>query len=191
MAASIVAFPCRPVKETGILDSGDRSNSVRVMLCSGGPGLIEVPELDVPRIAVYVGKPVRMECRHGAQRHYGLAIHGDIDIIPDRIPSSWEVQGTDMALVLRLRRQTLCQIAESSGFKGDIEIRSRFRVRDPQIEHIGWALMAEAQCGYPNDRLYLDCMAMALAAQLLRNHSSAPAVRSWVGRCGMPSRTLR
>jgi hypothetical protein len=38
-----------------------------------------------------VGKPVNMNCKHGSTSHSGLAIYGDIDIIPDGIRSRWEV----------------------------------------------------------------------------------------------------
>ncbi len=88
-----------------------------------------------------------MACRHGMRTHSGLAIHGDIDIIPDGIPSRWEMKEADTALVLRLGRNLLHQVAEESAFEDRIEIRSRFRVRDSQIENIGWVLMAEAQRG--------------------------------------------
>jgi AraC family transcriptional regulator len=190
MNAQNVAFPHRPWVSRGILDSGDRSNALRVVLRSDGPGVVEVSELDVPRIAVYVGRPVRLDCRHGSEHHSGLAIHGDIDIIPDRMPSRWEMKEPDTALVLGLSRPLLRQAAEDSGSPDRIEIRSRFRVRDSQIEHIAWALMDEAQSGYPSGGLYLDCLATALAVQLLRNHSSLAALRP-CRRYGMPAWKLR
>lgn len=150
-------------KPTEPLDSLDRSDGLRIVLRSGGPGVVKVPELDVPRIAIYVGKPVRMDCKHGVHSHSGLAVHGDIDTIPDGMFSQWEMKESDTALVLLVWRHVLRRGAEESGFGNQVEIRSRFRVRDSQIEHIGWALMAEAQQGYPSGRLYLDCMATALA----------------------------
>jgi AraC family transcriptional regulator len=99
------------------------------------------------------------------------------------------VKETDTALVLRLESQLLRQVAEDAGCRGPSEIRSRFRLRDSQIEHIGWALMAEAQQGYPSGRLYMDCMAMALAVKLVRNHSSASG-NSWMAERGIPRRRL-
>jgi AraC family transcriptional regulator len=119
-----------------------------------------------------------MDCNHGAKSLSGLAIHGDIDIIPNGIPSRWEMKETDTALILRVGAHLLRQVAEESGFQGQIEVRSRFRIRDSQIEHIGLALMAEVHHGYPSGPLYMDCMATALAVQLLRNHSSVAGGRS-------------
>jgi AraC family transcriptional regulator len=190
MIAQTLALPLKPMTQLRSLDSQDRSEVLRVILQSDGPGILEVPELDIPRIAIHVGKPVRMDCRHGMRSHSGLAIHGDIDIIPDRIFSRWEMKETDTALVLRLGRQLLRRVGEEFGFADGIEIRSRFRVRDSQIEHIGWVLMAEAQHGYPSGRLYMDCMARALAVQLLRKHSSASGSNS-LAESSMPRYKLR
>jgi AraC family transcriptional regulator len=131
-----------------------------------------------------------MDCRHGVKTHSGLAFHGDIDIIPDGVPSRWEIREVDTALVLLVGRHLLQQAAEESGFKNCIEIRSRFRIRDPQIEHLGWALMAEAQHGFPSGCLYMDCMAMALAVQLLRSHSSM-ARSNLPAESSMPRHKLR
>ena len=185
MTASTLPSSLAPMTRARFLDSQDRSEGLRVILQSDGPGVIEVPELDVPRIAIHVGRPVKMDCKHGSKTHSGLAIHGDIDIIPNGIPSRWEMKETDTALILRVGSYFLRQVAKESGFGGPIEICSRFRLRDSQIEHIGWALLAEVQDGYPSGRLYMDCMARALAVRLLRNHSSAAVNRSPVeGRMG-------
>ncbi len=189
MSASALTLPVKPMTRIRSLDSGDRCDGLRVTLLSDGPGVIEVPEQDAPRIAIHVGRPVRMDCKHGTKTHSGLAIHGDIDIIPRGVPSRWEMTETDTALILRLESKLLCQVAGESGLEGRIAIRSRFRLRDSQIEHIGWALMTEAQQGYPSGRLYMDCMAMALAVKLVRNHSSVSG-NSWMAERGMPRHRL-
>ena len=131
-----------------------------------------------------------MDCWHGARRHSGLAIHGDIDIVPEKISSRWEMKEADTALIVRLSPGLLRWVADECGLHGPVEIRSQFRLRDPQIEHIGWALLAEVQRGYPNGRLYLDSLATALAVQLVRNYSSA-AGRSPLPRASMPQHKLR
>jgi AraC family transcriptional regulator len=172
------------------LDSPDLGNDVRIAMRSDGPGIVEVPALDFPRIAIYAGRPVRLKCSHGTQSHCGLAIHGDIDIIPDGMASRWEMKEADTALVVKISRNLLRQVAAESGFNDDVEIRSRFRIRDSGIEHLGWALMSEFQNGFPAGRLYLDCMATALAIQLLRNHSSISTTVA-LPQVSMPHRKLR
>ena len=73
---------------------------------------------------------------------------------------------------------------------GRPEILSQFRLRDSQIEHIGWALLAEVRRGYPNGHLYMHSLATALAVHLLENYSSS-AVRQSLPMGGMPRHKLR
>jgi len=97
---------------------------------------------------------------------------------------------TDTALILRVGSQLQCQVAEESGLQGHIEMRGRFRLRDSQIEHIGWALMAEVQRDYPSGRLYIVSMATALAVEMVPNHSSVAGIGS-PPESGMPRHRLR
>lgn len=100
-------------------------------------------------------------------------IYGDVDIIPPYTAASWELKGTDIDLVIGIRQEVLRNILMDSGKDPRrLEIRSRFQARDTQIEHIGWALKAEMENGYPCGRLYLDSLTTALAARIVGGHSS-------------------
>jgi len=102
-------------------------------------------------------------------------VHGDIDIIPAGTPSLWEIKDKDTALVLSLSPELLSRVAEEFGVDPcGIEIRNRFQVRDAQLENIAWALKAEMECGYPCGRVYVESLAVSVAARLLRFHSSRP-----------------
>jgi AraC family transcriptional regulator len=75
--------------------------------------------------------------------------------------------------VIGIRPELLRSLATDSGRDPRyLEIRSRFQARDAQIEHIGWALKTEMENGYPCGRIYLDSLAMALAARVVGSHSS-------------------
>lgn len=155
------------------LDSGAHSDLLRVMLRSDAPGVCETSAGFRPLVSIHMGRPVRLQCSHGGESHTGLAIHGDIDVIPPGFSGRWEMQETDVALLLALSSKLLKQVAEDCGLNSErLEIRNRFQVRDQQIEHIGWALKAEVEQGYPGGALYIESMATALAVRLLRNHSS-------------------
>ena len=71
-------------------------------------------------------------------------------------------------------RQLFCgmlpRLAVSIRPKPWFEIDSK--TKDAQIEHIGWALKAEAEAeaGYPSGSLYLDSLATAVATHLVRHH---------------------
>lgn len=160
-------------------------------LVSDDAGVVRAPAVPRARIAIHVGKPVWLDGKHGDESYAGLAIHGDIDIIPCGIPCSWEMKEADTALVLSPPSKYLERLAEKSGFDPSrLRIRNRFRIRDPQIEHIGWALMAEAEQEFPSGSMYVESLATALATRLLRSHSSMPCERI-PSNGGLPSRKLR
>ena len=143
------------------------------MMRTDGPGVCETSGGSRPVVSIHVGRPVRLDCEHGGKRHAGLAIHGDIDVIPPHSPGRWEMKETDTALLLLLGTKLLRRVAEETEVDmAGLEIHDRFQIRDPQIEHIGWALKAEVEQGYPGGSLYMESMATALGVQLLRHHSS-------------------
>ena len=144
--------------------------SVRVM--GDPPGRIETAPQNRPRIAVHLGSSVQMFCQRAGQKHRGLAVHGDIDIVPAGTACIWEPNGPDQALVVGVDPDLLAATAADLGLNGDrLEIVNRFQVRDPQIEHICWALKAEMEAGYPMGRTFLNSLSDALAIALVRRHS--------------------
>jgi AraC family transcriptional regulator len=150
-----------------------RDDDFRVMLRSDKAGVMEVPGLPNTYVAIHAGPSVHVACRRGGYRHAGRAVFGDIDIIPSGIPSVWEMKGNDTALLLSLSPGLLRIAAEAMDVDAKrLEIRNRFQMRDEAIENLGWALKAEMEAGYPSGRLYLEGMAMSLAARLVRCHSS-------------------
>jgi len=167
------------------------TESLRLSLISDQPGIVEF--LGSPRVLVslHVGPSVAVDCRRGGQRHRGTTIHGDLEIIPPRLGGIWEIKSQDTALVIGLKLRILERIVEESGVDpGKLQVFNRFQARDAQIEHIGWALKAEMESGYPSGRFYMDALATALAARIVRNHSSL-ARPARFARAAMPGRKLK
>ncbi len=136
-------------------------------------GLVESPPSDRVRVCIHAGPPVYALCRHGTAQHRGTVIFGDVDIIPPHLAAAWELQGTDVDLVITIEEERLRRVVQGShADPRHLEIRSRFQTRDARIEHIGWALKAEMESGYPSGPLYLESLAEGLAACLVHNHSS-------------------
>jgi AraC family transcriptional regulator len=174
-----------------VLDSQSVSRVLRVVLHADVAGVIEAPARPQPLISIHVGRPVRIESKHGDNKHSGLAIHGDIDIIPCGAPARWEMKVICTALNLNISADFLRQLAEQSGFDArQLRLRDRFQIRDPQIEHIGWALMWEIEQGYPGGSIFMESMATALGAQLLRSHSNM-SEKHTLPNSGIPLRKLR
>jgi AraC family transcriptional regulator len=151
--------------------------------------VIEAPAPRNPFILIHVGASVHITCDRGGHSHRGLSVHGNVDIVPAGVPSRWEMKETDTALILGVSQHFLRTVAEESG-QGRVELINRFQMRDTQIEHIGWALKAEMDAGYPNGRLYMDSLATALAVHLIRLHSCDSQPKE-TRRGGMPGYRLK
>ena len=167
------------------------TTDLRVSLISDRAGLVDFPGSPAVIVSVHVGASVAADCRRAGERHQGTTIHGDLEIIPPNTPGTWEIKTSDTALVVGLKLRLLHDIAEQAGFDSSrLAISNRFQIRDPQIEHIAWALKAEMESGYPSGRTYTDGLAAALAARLIRKHSSlAPATRAVPA--AIPARKLK
>ena len=150
-----------------------KDNSLRLVLLTDAPGVIEVPPARSTRVSIHVGPSIQVACRRAGHSHRGIAVHGDIEIIPAGIPSVWEITEKDTFLAMSLSPELLDTVAEQLDLDPQrIEIRNRFQVRDEQLENIAWALKAEMECDYPCGRLYVDSLAVAAATRLLLRHSS-------------------
>jgi AraC family transcriptional regulator len=80
------------------------------------------------------------------------------------------------SLVLRLSPSLVRETAQSLRLRpAHASISPALRVRDPHLEHIGWQLRAEREAEYPYGRLFVDYLAHAIAARLLRRHGNTAA----------------
>src|SRR5258708_26456951 len=168
-----------------------QNESLHIMLLTDAPGVVEVQAFTNTAVSIHVGPSAHVACRRGGRSHRGTAIHGDIDIIPTGTPSVWELKQTDVALILSMTPSLMQRVAEDAGVDPQqLEMRNRFQIRDPQIEHIGWALKAEKENGYPWRRFYRESLATALAARLVHCHSSH-AAENGKQNGGISSRKLK
>jgi AraC family transcriptional regulator len=167
------------------------TENLRLSLLSDPPGIVEYPGSPRVLVSLHVGTSVAVDCRRGGERHRGTTIHGDLEIIPPNLGGVWELKTRDTALVIGLKLRVLERIVqESGGDAGKLRVFNRFQARDSQIEHIGWALKAEMENGYPTGRAYMDALATGLAARIVRNHSSM-ARTSRNSKAVMPGRKLK
>jgi AraC family transcriptional regulator len=159
---------------------GETTDGLALQLRSDPAGVLDVPELQSVLVAIHVGAAAKISCRRGGESHTGSAVHGDIDIIPARISSRWEIHDqNDTALILSLPPSLLDTVAEEQGFDSRrVEIRNRFQIRDAQLENICWALKAEMEANYPSGRLYTDSLAVSVASRLVSTHSSIAQPRA-------------
>jgi AraC family transcriptional regulator len=149
------------------------SENLRLSLISDQPGRVEFSGSPRVIVSMHIGPSVLSDCRRNGERHSGTTVHGDLEIIPPNVAGVWDLKGRDTAMVIGIKTSVLRAVVEDAGEDpAKLRVRNRFQARDSQIEHIGWALKAEMENGYPCGRLYRDSLATALAARIVQNHSS-------------------
>ena len=154
-------------------------------------GVIDAPARLRAGIVIHVGKPSKIFCRREGDRHTGTAVHGDVDIIPPRVSSRWELMQPDTALIVGVPEEFLVKAAEDAGCDpARAQIVNRFQMRDRGIESLAWALKAEVESDCANGKIYLDSLGAALAIQLVNRHSTGARVLPPV-RAGLAGHRLK
>jgi AraC family transcriptional regulator len=133
------------------------------------PGLVELAATQVHRVRVHAGTPVRGSCGHHSFRY----TRGDIDLLPTGFADVWHEQDEGSSLLIELSPWLLRRAAEDMGLDADrAGFELRHQLRDPQIEHIAWALDAHRGAGRPSGLLYEESLGLALAVHLLGHFTS-------------------
>src|SRR5215470_8445117 len=116
-----------------------KTRTLVARIASDPPGVIEDPgRHSGPAIAIHLGPSVHIHCSRAGQSHSGVAVHGDIDIVPPATPSRWEFKNLDTALMIGVHAELMRSVAAERGLDvRHVSILNRFQMRDPQIEHIG------------------------------------------------------
>jgi hypothetical protein len=128
------------------------------------PGLVELDAASEYLLTIHAGPPVRGGCRS----HRFVYTRGDIDLFPAGASDIWEEEQASTSLIVRLAPSLLRRAAEEIGLGPDrADLAPRHQFRDPQIEHIAWALDAERRSGHPSGLLYTEGLGLALALRLL------------------------
>jgi AraC family transcriptional regulator len=134
-------------------------------------GLTEIAEMPHALVCMHLGPSVEVRCTRGGTIRQGREVAGDLDIIPARTASYWELKQEGTALVMCVPDELLRAVAaQLDRDPNDIEIADRFQMRDPVIEHIGWTLKADIDSNLTGGRLLRDSLGVALAARLLQRH---------------------
>jgi AraC family transcriptional regulator len=152
---------------------------LRVDLRATSPGRVELGRTSEHRLKIHAGAPVRGRC----EVHTFVYRRGDVDIHPAGYHDAWEEFDSNESIVLGLSPSLLQRAANDIGLDAArIGLEPRFQFRDPQIEHVAWALQAERKNGAPNGALYAECLGLALAVHLLGHYKSLSVVKRDLSR---------
>jgi AraC family transcriptional regulator len=152
---------------------------LHVDLHSMQPGPNELGRTSEHRLRIHAGAPVRGHC----EAHAFVYRSGDVDIHPAGFRDVWEQFDAGESIVIGLSPSLLQRAAEDIGLDpAHVGLEPHFQLRDPQIEHIAWALETERRAGTPNGALYLESLGHALAIHLLGRYKSPIAVKRGLSR---------
>ena len=135
-------------------------------------GLKEMDALPYVIVCMHLGPSVEVSCIRGGKVRHGREVAGDLDIIPAHTPSAWEMKQPGATLIMRVPDSLLRSVAADLDLNpAYVGVADRFQLRDPVIEHLGWALKAEIESGGATGALFRDSIGTALAARLLQRHN--------------------
>jgi len=118
-----------------------------------------------------------------------LQAPGDLKIIPAGFSRIWQIEGPARKLTINITRPLIEMAADALGINVHrISIEPRLHLRDPKIEHIGWALKCELESAEPVGRVYAESLGLALASHLIRPY--APLAARPIEK-GLANRRLR
>lgn len=141
---------------------------VRVALEERQPGMVTLPRRADHLVRVYAS-PLLGACSHSRFRY----APGEIDIVPADIAEQWEEWTPSTMLSVSLPDAMLREAAaQAGGGNGAAGLDVRWKITDPQVVHIAWALHAEREAGHPNGALYTELLGMALAMHLSRKYGT-------------------
>ncbi len=131
-------------------------------------------------LSVHAGPTTRVSCRREAGR--ALLTRGHISLVPRGAYDECVQDDPSSSVELHLPASLIRMAAEEMGLDPDRSaLEPQFCFRDPQIEHIAWALEAEHRAGARSTLLYRESLGLALAVHLLTRYRTPSKVSRNVG----------
>jgi len=169
--------PCRIIP--GMLDrpplppstGASPSNQLDVLSVTCPMGELQTPQESHHILYFHLDRPVQLTCRLDGrgERYGGVHYPGHLWVLPAGVTGQWTMEAPADSLVLRLSPLLVRETADGLRLKSaQAKVTPAMRVRDPHLEYMGWLLRTEREAGYPYGRLFVDSLAAAIAARLLR-----------------------
>lgn len=141
-------------------------------------GFSESPPKAHHSVVMHLGAPITSLCRCDGLVQNRRSTAGDIDIVPSAFSAAWEEDGPTTMLSVHLTPSLVRLAAKDMGLDPDrVSVAAQLQLKDPKIEHIGWALKAELQGPELYGRVYADGLGLALAARLLQRYAPVVPIR--------------
>jgi len=128
-------------------------------------------------VLFYLTPAVPTDCACEGVRQRRIGAPYDFDMVPGGASGFWEDHLPCDMISVRLAPSLVASTAEALALPRDrTDLAPRIGARDPLVEHVVRALMAELEAPAPAGRIYADGLAVALTTRLLQNFSAIGAV---------------
>jgi AraC family transcriptional regulator len=118
--------------------------------------------------------PTDCVCEDVGQQRIGAPF--DFDLVPAGASGAWEDHAPCDMVSVRLAPGLVASTAEALALPADrSDLAPRIGARDPLVEHVVRALMAELAAPEPAGRIYADSLAVALTTRLVQNFATVTA----------------
>ena len=169
--------------------SGTVWHGIRAELC-------RIVTVETPRfrtvdhsLVVHLSNPAHVELKTDGHCDTRQRVAGDLAILPATAVRQVRSSDPHEVLVVAVSQEIVVQTALDAGDGTPFELIARPYYRDARLEHICWALKAEAESDYASGPLYGESLALAVCAHLLRQRFGKDSLAAKKG--GMAPRTLR
>lgn len=120
------------------------------------------------RVLLHTGPAHRLWEARGGHTRQSAHRRGDVVVVAAGESTWMRWDRTTSFLSLSLPTSFVAGVAETLDLDPDrLVIAGSFSEQDPQVEHIGLALLHETEAGSPHGRLYSDSLATALSVHLI------------------------
>jgi AraC family transcriptional regulator len=152
---------------------------------------VETPEFQTidHSVVIHLSIPALVELKTDSRSDTRKRVPGDLAILPAAAVRQARSRDPHEVLVVTVSQDVVAQTALEAGDGTPIELIPRAYHRDAQLEHICWALKAEAECNYVSGPLYGESLALAVCVHLLRQRYGRDS--SLAKKGGIAPRTLR
>jgi AraC family transcriptional regulator len=158
--------------------SAGRWNGFEAILYDASAGFSE-QQFVRHNVSMQIGKPLLVTSRCDGETLRRLQVPGDVKIVPPGVPRIWETESATTKLSMYLNSTLMLSTAAAMGVDLErVAIRPQLHLRDPRIEHVGWAIKAELENPEPLGRLYGESLGLALAAHVLRAYGPTRPIAS-------------
>lgn len=169
--------------------SGAIWHGIRAELC-------QVAEVETPRfqtighsLVIHLSSPALVELTTEGHCDTRQRVPGDLAILPATAVRQVRSRDPHEVLAISVSQEVVVQTALDSGDGTPFELVPRPYYRDARLEHICWALKAEAESDYVSGPLYGESLALAVCVHLLRQRFGKDLSTAKKG--GMTPRNLR